>query len=637
MSGLATRLLAAKRVASELVAMGSPLSAVIKGNEGWYYFGALGPALGDFIPSEKPEAFGDPGRTPYFSLWVQILKIAVGDSSVGLPGVVPTLRTFREVLDKTKAAVAAQDEGELKDLRDSGKLDSVEDAGNDLGKILEYFRDIERLLQLGTLMGSASRPKINDENQVIPEQLWTGRDWLHWKGTGKFAAELLKKAEESGAAHLKAYALGWQVSFATLLCSSGFINSAVGSSYRTHWWRHRWVCNFIDTWIWGFYDKQGKSRGADPSGPYKEWASLCDADLHKWIDVTGGALNYTDMASTMATDGTLPKPLSADFTDYWLGAWKEAYGQVMPALFTADRLQTAYAALNIVLWFQTSGAVIGCNTYPGDPPKACGSDPKPPDWIDPTQTNPMTGEPFQPPIPQPENDPDVAKIISGVVLALLGLGALYFGGSAVGAGALAGGIALIADGAVEPDWNKLECDLYWIDIYLHSGLVALHNLTVFGGVQHPYPADLDVDELMLAFGDSALPFASGPAVVRSRDIEGMRKPWSGIVSTWAHYPTESLEHPLTDVWNMRRDMWPSTFFDDLTKNPVAFDLRNSPGIWPGGIKDNFGPAVQNALTLLLNPPDSLPNWNLDGDRGRGWLTWKLTSPYTTPVTPSQEP
>ena len=278
--------------------MAAPESRIIEENESWYYFGALGPALWDFIPSQIPEAFGEPGRTPYYSVWVEILKIAVGDAKEGLPGVAPTVRTLREVVDATRRAVLAQDESALLDLRDLGKLDAVIQASKDLGVILRYFGDVARLVELGNLTGVFSRPKINDSNQVVLEQLWSGRDWLHWKRTGKFATTLLEKAR-AGAPHLQAYALGWQVAFATLLCSSGFINSAVGSTYRTHWWRHRWVCNFIDTWLWGFYDENGKDRGADPEGPFQNWRSLCDAGLHEWIDVTGGALDVEEAAKSL--------------------------------------------------------------------------------------------------------------------------------------------------------------------------------------------------------------------------------------------------------------------------------------------------------------------------------------------------
>ena len=635
MTGLVTRLQAARRVATELSSSGGPAAALIAAAEPFYYLGALGPALGDFVPSEEPEAFGDPGRTPYFTLWIRVLEIAVGNPDRGLPGIVPTLAGFRSILDRMGSAVATEDLGELKAIRDSGALDGIDDLATDLGVILTFFSDPAELSALGQLMGTASRPLINDPLNSIPETLWTGRDFLTWKRTGKFATALMRAAGDD---RQRAYALGWQVSYATQLSMSGYVISAVGSVYRTHWWRHRWVSNFIDSWVWGFYDQDGLPAGQPADGPFSSRRAPCDARLHEWIDVTGGGWNFEEVARDMARGRPLPPMLPDDFTAFWMQAFTDAYGDVLPPLFTPERLQTAYAALGTVLWFQTSGEVIGCNPLPGPPPAACsGAGAAPPPWVDPTQTNPATGAPFEPPVPQPENDPDIAKIISGLILALLGIAAAIFGGAAIGIAAIAGGLALIVDGVVEPDWDKLTCDLYWIDIYLFNGLEALHRLTLFGGVQHPYGRDLDIDEIMLAFGDAELPFASGPAVIRSHGIEALRQPWNGLISTWANRPVEPVETPVHRVFSFGAGLWPNLVFDDEATNPRLRDLRDAPP-WPGGFEErSFGPAVQNALVLIGELPDELPDWNLDGDRGLGRLTWTLAAPYAVPVNIVQEP
>jgi hypothetical protein len=628
MSGLVSRLNCARRVAVELAAAGSPAAATIRGNEPFYFLGALGPALGDFVPHEVPEALGDPGRTPYFAAWVKILEIAVGNPDKGLPGVVPTLAGFNQILGAVRQAVEDQDLGALTNIRDSGDLDRIEDLSNDLGLILTYFSDVSQLTSFGQLMGSASRPVINDPLNLVPESLWTGRDYLTWKKTGKFATALMREATDD---QQRAYAIGWQVAYATQLSMSGYVTSAVGSVYRTHWWRHRWVCNFIDSWVWGFYNADGRDDGKPEAGPFAAWRPLCNARLHTWIDVTGGGWDFESVASDMARNRPLPDMLPASFTAFWVRAFGRAYGTVTPPLFTERRLQVAYAALGTVLWFQTSGVVIGCNPLPGAPPAACNGG-TPPDWIDPTQTNPATGGPFEPPAPNAEHQPDVAKIVSGIILAILGIAAAAFGGFLVGAAAIAGGVALIVDGVMQANWDELTCDLYWIDVYLFNGLEALHRLTVFGGLQHPYPRDLDVDELILAFNGASLPFASGPAVIRSRAIESLRQPWGGTISTWAGYPTEPVETPVFPVFPFGRPQWPNLVIDDDGANPQSTDILGPAPPWPGGnIDRSFGPAVQNAIHILKSDPRDLPDWNLDGDRGAGWLTWEFATPYAVPV------
>lgn len=634
MSGLAGRLLSAKRVAFELQNAGSPASAIIQNNEAFYYLGALGTALGDFVPHEEPEFLGDPGRTPYYAIWIKVLEIAVGNPDKGLPGVVPTLRGFREILGDVKTAVQDKDLGALTDIRDSGRLDDITSLSTDLGAILTYFSDPAQLVSFGSLMGTASRPAINDPLNSVPAALWTGRDFLCWKKTGDFATALLNEAGDDAQ---RAYAIGWQVSYATQISMSGYTTSAVGSVYRTHWWRHRWVSNYVDAWLWGFYDANGTDTGKPEAGPFGAWRSLCDARLNTWIDVTGGAWDFEAVARDMARGRDLPPMLPGSFTAFWVRAFEASYGTVTPPLFTEDRLQTAYAALGTVLWFQTSGDVIGCNPMPGAPPAACNGAPAP-EWVDPTQTNPTTGAPFEPPAPNAEHQPDVAKIISGIILAILGIVAAAFGGFVVGAAALAGGIVLIVDGVMQANWEELTCDLYWIDVYLFNGLEALHRLTLFGGLQHPYPRDLDVDELVLAFNGASLPFASGPAVIRSRGIDAIRQPWSGTISTWAEYASEPIETPVNAVFSFGSGHWPKLVFDDDGTNPQLSDIRGPAPAWPGGnIERSFGPAVQNALKIIDSAPDELPNWNLDGDRGLAWLTWTLAAPYSVPVNAVPDP
>ncbi len=632
MVGIATRLLVGEQVRASLPAADR---AVIDSHPSWYAFGALGPAIGDFVPSDMPTTLGGPGRTPYWAVWKEILKIAVGDTAGGVPGVVPVLRTIRGLLDSVAAAVAAEDKGALKDIVDSGAEATLDQAAADLTLILGQFSDPLRLILLGQLMGTASRPRIDDPMNLVPPGLWTGRDWLHGRSTGAFAATLRARATASGDGRFIAYALGWQVAYATLTAGTSFVNSAVGSCYRTHWWRHRWVSNFTDTFVWGYYGAGATMSGDTPSPSFADWPGLCAAGLHNVVDVTGGGVDHEANARAMADDQPVPHLLPDDFVDFWLESFTSVYGTTGTVQFTAASLQKAYTAVLTMLWFQTSGAVIGCNNPPGAPPGTCG-DAGAPNWVDPTQTNPATGGPFLPAAPSPESDPDIAEIVSGIILALLGIVAMAFGGGIVGFAALLGGIALIVDGATEPDWDDLRCDVYWIEVYVFNGLTALHNLTVLGGVQHPYPRDLAQDELALSFAGASLSYTSGAAVTKSKGIEGLRQPWGGALSTWTSPPTELPEAPFTDVWG-RAGLWPSALVDDDGANPGSHAVQDPPDFpWPGGIKGYFGPAVQAAAALVAADPAVLPDWNLDGDRGRGWLTWQLGAPYAVPVVPVPE-
>src|ERR1019366_3211788 len=73
------------------------------------------------------------------------------------------------------------------------------------------------LSTIGGLVGAGSRPAIDNTLVVVSPDQWTGREWLHWKQPGDFTVELLRQARATGDSNLIAYALGWQVCYATLV------------------------------------------------------------------------------------------------------------------------------------------------------------------------------------------------------------------------------------------------------------------------------------------------------------------------------------------------------------------------------------------------------------------------------------
>jgi hypothetical protein len=630
--GLATRLLIADRVYERLGRDGAPDAAAISAQRRWFMLGALGPALGDFVPHEQPAGFGAPGRTPYYAVWKLVLEIAVGDPSQTppVPGVVQTLRTLIGTLQHLTQLVQAHDFDGVVALRDSGALDAINQANHDLATILQNFSDPSYLAQIGATIGLQSRPRIDNPTSQSPPNTWTGRDYLHWKQTGAFAARLLSDARTSGDERFIAYALGWQVAFAALVSGSDFLASIVGSVYRTHWWRTRWIANFVDTWVWGFY-----TRGDVGADAYDSWPSLCNAQLHTWIEV-GDPLDPQTIAQDVVTEAPLPAALPSDFTDYWEGAWAGVYGPHDPTvaadpLFTPDRLQVAYLMTWLVLWFQTSGDVIGCNPAPGAPPAACGSNPQPPDWDDPSRNDPNTGQPFTPPAPNAHHDPDVGEVVCGIILALFGVVATALGGGAVGIPGIVGGIALAVDGEKQLNWDELECQLYWLSVYVFNGLGALHKLTVLGGLQQPYASELAAAHETISFDGLSYQFVTAAQQnCRSQDERGPLQVWNGGILDWAAAPTTTPpEDPVQYLWSGQ--WWPSAIVDDTATNPAAVSIGAAPAAFDAGVQGSFGPAVANAVALITAPPAQIPNWNLDGDRGHGWLTWELQAPYAVPV------
>ena len=77
------------------------------------------------------------------------------------------------------------------------------------------------------------------------ESEWYWLDMLHYRDTGRFAANLVSSAESDPQI---AYAFGYLTHIATDIVGHSYINQIVGGPYRIHPQRHITVENFIDSW-----------------------------------------------------------------------------------------------------------------------------------------------------------------------------------------------------------------------------------------------------------------------------------------------------------------------------------------------------------------------------------------------------
>jgi hypothetical protein len=664
MPGLATRLKVAQQV------LNNGVNAGITIDQPWFMFGALGPAIGDFMPiGNISAAGGEPTSSPYLAFWQQILNLSMGTTAA--PGLIPTLKQLQGLVSNLQTLINNHDFDGVMALKNNGTLTQLPTLMQQLTNAVAEFQDPAQLQQLGSLIGLG--PLVDSTTFQAYPTAWTGREWLHWKTPGTFADQLLADARASGDARFVSYALGWRTAIATLVCGSGFVNSIVGSSYRTYWWRFRWICNFVDTWVWGFYGAGAKlEENGEPNQDYTSWGSLCNAKLQDLIDVTGGALDGPTVASAVVQNsnpptnttvqplintgsgGLLPPPLPADFIDFWMKAFNTAYN-FTPAnpstLFTPISLQAGYLMTWLMLWFQTSGDVIGClsSTVPQPPSSSCDGNSFSQQQ---TASTPGQGTPSDLE-PTPEHDPNTGETVCGVILAILGVIATCF--DPAGIGLVVGGIALAVNGEKQLNWDTLQCQMYWIDMFMFNALWDLHKVAVLAGVQYPFASDLAISSATtIAFGPEQLSYMSSPATCQGRELNSMLQPWnaslfstgSPLTATWTDYPTGApVETAATSTppWEMsQRVQWPNFIVDDIAHNPATTSLLNAPtsydsGLAPipptiGGIP-SFGPAVQAAVALINAGSSALPNWNLDSDRSQGWETWEFVNygPYSVPV------
>ena len=602
---------------------------VMNANPEYAHLGAIGPALGDFIPSDRPaDITQDPN--PYALVWKMIFGLVGGD-----PGFLATLTQMREILAKFEQIANDEDLDEICELKDSEEYKKIETTATDFLALVNTLQ--AQAADVLEILGTDMKPVVCTDDPttpVPPPKDWQIRDFLHWKKTGLFVQNLIRKAEDTHDDRLLAYAYGFATGYAANVCGSPFVNSIVGGPSRTQWWRQRFIKNYVDAWVFGFYRVHPTMMGDIPSVPYDDpsWPNLCEANLQKKIQL--GSINAQQLVDIVKKAQPFPSVLPSDFAQRWFAAFEDTYGSPLPDRLTNPGvLNGAYLMQWLVLWFQTSGEIFGCNlSAPLPPPDDCGTQPG---ELDPFQVD-EDGNPTLPPSPEPDYDTDIGAVICGILLAILGGIVILAGGGAAGGLILAAGLDMLdCDSAVDFNWKKLRCDLYWYRIYLYNGLQGVHKLLAISGFGYPHARYLaqDTDTLELL----PLEFESGKNAVKSRgrDKQFPSKPWNGSPLSFNQPPTD-FESPRTLAY--LTEAYPLFFVDDDAANPLANgDVKTGPhpGHFPfrrqaiagTQIPVQFGNAVANAVDLFQNIGKEWPDWNLDADRGLAYVTWQFDNFY----------
>lgn len=648
MPGFPTKVVIADRVFDRLRLQGGPEAALLGSGDllSFAYLGALGPDFGDLLPARPDAGASGASNSPYFQAWRPILRMFAGNNSgaPGSRGVFRDLKQLHSTLLKLQDVVKRKDKFDLLGMK--SELEDLPNAIADLQAAVSGLATIRANIGLAILQGG---PRA----KVRPSRSWQARDTLHGSNTGVFLRALRELAASSDD-NAKAFALGANVGYCTELCGSPYINSVVGAPYRNHWWRQRWISNYVDTWVWGYYSQGGAANvrmaGVVPIPSYTNWPNVGESQLHKRLQFS---LDPDSLFGCIRDNTPVPSVLPQPFLDYWKKAYETAYGAPDPGSGIDDAgLQSAVAMTWLITWIQTSGELIP--NVPPDQinyPDDCG--PRPP-WVA-VDGSVTTGSapPTQPPPASKDLDPTVAEIISGIVLAILGVFALLTGNVAAGIGAIIVAVALIADGATEPDWEQLRCYTGWVLAYYYNLTNALHDLLKWSGFGYPYTLELNHDDIAFSSG-LITPADCAINTVRSQLPRGFpASRWAAISSNWARFPTEPIELPQQNAYPSD-PTWPYHFVDGLEAvppppppapqpppnqiNPLFF-LQNRPPLLRDGVEfavrranlnvaastsNFFGNAVDVSMEVILGTmPEELLNWDLDGDAGIGYPTWVL--------------
>jgi hypothetical protein len=633
-----------RNLRQSIAAQAAPLNN--QDNLPYAYLGVIGARLGDFISACPEKGSGLP-NTPYFRIWRPLLQLLAGQPAQnGQPEVTGLYTNLKKIYDTlAKLDKVINDKSKFALIGMMDELNGIQTAIQEIQTQVGNLNNLRQAVGLAVLFAKPD-PK------VVPSKSWQPRDTLHWSYTGKFLEALDDLAEASNDDRLKAYALGAKVGYAVDVCGNPYINSVVGTSYRNHWWRQRWISNYVDTWVYGYYGKGGSEKVSvnstgDPSPVYATWPNVCEANLQRWIELPG--ISVKDMMDSLKNSSAVPAVLPQEFLDFWKEAYVKVYGQ--PAHGSAvddDGLQSAYAMTWLILWLQTSAELIPCMpvdqiNYPDD----CGDRP---DWVAEDGTIVTNGQVQNPPNPEPSTSPTWWEIVSGIILAILGALTWNAGAVAAGIAAIVAGAALVADGATEPDWDKFRCYLDWVYVYLYNKTNALHDLFKWAGLGFPYTLDLTHNPLYFQLTGSVMPVDAALNTVRSRPANDNypAQVWNPVASDWIKYVNGPLEKPVENAYPFKGQTWPYHFTDGLSYNtPPAAATQNNPlTSLPGRsplIRDEvewnarlgtlntakavskfFGNALDVSLELILHAQaKELLDWDLDGDPGYGFPTWVL--------------
>ena len=128
----------------------------------------------------------------------------------------------------------------------------------------------------------------------LREEGWYWFDMLHYRRTSRFAMNLLKVAREEADPRAIAYAAGYVTHLATDTVGHPFVNSCAGGPYRLQWQKHHCTDNYVDVWIMNKY----LTKDINGSGWYVKYPEEFHAGIRsaflKALKLTYGGIRHPD-------------------------------------------------------------------------------------------------------------------------------------------------------------------------------------------------------------------------------------------------------------------------------------------------------------------------------------------------------
>jgi hypothetical protein len=581
----------------------------------------------------------------------------------------PVLDKVTDFFNQLEVIVQNQDTIGLAEI--IGQLSGVQS----MGKSLTGLASTLSLLQVvvGGILTQGPWMEMNESFPPPDEVILDRRyEFLRWHQTGEFAQALLSNASND---NQQAYAFGWMCHVSSSVTAEPFVNNITGGPYRTHWWRNRLVGNYVDSWTFGFFEQTPNPTmtGDNPTPAYFDpmtglgWPALCNGgNLQNQFNVgnLAGAApdDVPDAVKAIATGnlGTLASTFPTDITNLFSAALNATYPAASQPIVGIDSssneipafdnmtLANAYVGAYAVYWFMSSGqGALGTNIV------GPGTGQPEPSWI-------SSGG-------SPSPTQGGLNIGGAICAALLAIFAIF----SILTGDFVGGLAALGAALNAPiiDWPTVANELFWLRKNLIDQENAMQEALVLSGLAYPPPVMLGVEvniqgtDVTLPGTDLTPPFNTDISPVAT--VTGVPLCKTNSLSTSGQDATNvkpgyprwlDTTSPLGAFADLNFGVYPVSIAVEApqTNNIIPANIYpqtivNGSGLQNGGIMapeayptnaDFLGDAVSNAVQLIGAGAVGLQDYNLDGDRGYGWLAWDPktgTNPFVPPVLDIQEP
>jgi hypothetical protein len=520
---------------------------------------------------------------------------------------------------------------------------AIEDAitallPDDLVALINQIGDTGKLISetLITAVGATITAEVDlfypfypKMQQGAKESDWYWFDFLHYRRTGRFCSAMWQLADDDD---LRRYVLGYASHIGTDVVGHPYVNAIVGGPYRTHWHRHKLVENWIDAYARRHYSDLQATIACLNLGP---------EDTYLADNIAGSY--YSRLCEF--PDKKLPEKLGNMIAKAMELTYHDGVAPHPPLFGHAD-LDSTYRLW--LMWFERSTSL---------------------------------GQAL-PPAPVPPPGSAAVTLISDYAS---GVSSIWSGGGG-GGGSGGGGFNVLAIFAAILDLLKklfetLVYTITWIvthavDIVtlpittaievirymLYQIQKAIYEIydnarfaMVLGGYMFPDQRDLTKNPWGQAFINTTGAHLTGGGFASFINYPRKRQNYQLFGATSLHllYPLTLLEQPFAEPAPLPFfGANPETFISgSFPINPVAELLPDckkpygAPGdysathsvdmdSWATG---QLGNALSFSARLMAQRLDDMPNFNLDGDRGYGFKTWRVegVDPEADPTMPPQ--